>query len=237
MNIYSFEGPQGNGKSTTLAMFANWWYENEQRKVISNMPLTIPHTPFNLELLKDHLYDGTFDDSVIIWDEANQICDAHTEASPVNSIIEVFAGAARKNKVNLLLSCHDLSYLGRRLRIHITKSGVRAYSRCVKEKPCQKCKGTGIWHDETCDRCLGYSDRDTPRDDRTFVAHIVATMYNRSQNWIFLPIGDTGYETNAKRIPMEYISNYYFHIFDSGSKVSMRKSRLEHMEVSEVGTL
>jgi len=85
--------------------------------------------------------------------------------------------------------------------------------------------------------CLGYSDRDTPRDERTFVAHIKATLYNRNQNWIFLPVGDKGFETNAKRIPMEYIGNYYFHFFDSASKVSMRQSKLDRMETAEAGVV
>jgi hypothetical protein len=237
MNIFSFEGPQGNGKSTTLAMFAAWWHEKENRKVISNMPLTIPYTPFSLEYLKEHLYDDEIGDCVVVWDEANQLCDAHAEASHVNSIIEVFAGSARKRKVDLLIAVHDLSYLGRRLRIHVVKSGIRSYSRCVKEKPCRKCKGTGIWHEETCDECLGYKDRDNPRDTETFVAHIYVTLYNRNRHWIFLPIGEKGYYTNAKRIPMEYPGNYYFHFFDSGAKVAMRKSRLDRMETDEVGTL
>ena len=237
MNIYSFEGPQGNGKSTTLAMLASWWQVMEDRKIISNMPLNIPYVKFSLEYLKEHLYDDVIGDCVVVWDEANQLCDAHAEASHVNSIIEVFTGSVRKRKVDLLISSHDLTYLGRRLRIHILKSGVRAYSRCEKEKPCRKCKGTGIWHDETCDMCLGYSDRDIPRDERTFVAHIKATLYNRNQNWIFLPVGDKGFETNAKRIPMEYIGNYYFHFFDSASKVSMRQSRLDRMETAEAGVV
>jgi len=237
MNIYSFEGPQGNGKSTTLAMFAAWWHKMEDRKVISNMPLNIPYTKFSLDYLKEHLYDDVIGDCVVVWDEANQLCDAHAEASHVNSIMEVFAGSVRKRKIDLLISCHDLKYLGLRLRNHIVKSGVRAYSRCVKEKPCKKCKGTGIWHDETCDMCLGYSDRDTPRDERTFVANILVTLYNRNKNHIFLPVGESGFETNAKRIPMEYIGNYYFHFFDSSSKVAMRRSRLDRMETAEVGAV
>jgi len=36
---------------------------------------------------------------------------------------------------------------------------------------------------------------------------------------------------------MEYPGNYYFHFFDSGAKVAMRKSRLDRMETGEVGTL
>ncbi len=36
---------------------------------------------------------------------------------------------------------------------------------------------------------------------------------------------------------MEYIGNYYFHFFDSASKVSMRQSKLDRMETAEAGVV
>jgi len=230
MNLYSFEGPMGNGKSTTLSMLAHWWQENEGRKIISNMPLAIPYIPFSLEYLKAHLYDDEIGNCVVLWDEANQLDDAHCEASPVNRIISMFAGQVRKRKIDLLISVHSLDYLGKRLRTHILKSGVRGYSKCIKEKPCLQCGGTGVYRGLKCDRCLGYTDKDTPRDPRTFVAHIAAVLYNRNRNWVsFL-----GYETNAKRTPIEYIGNYYFWLFDTEAKTAIRKVSLDRMQTAEV---
>ena len=236
--IYSIEGPMGNGKSTTLAMMAFWWYENEGRKIISNMPLSIPYTPFSLEHLKAHFYDSEYDDSVTIWDEGNQIADAHCESSPANRTIATFAGSTRKRKADLLIATHKLDFLGKRTRIHVIASGLRGYSRCIKEKPCAKCRGTGIYKGEVCDRCLGYTDKDTPRDPRTFVAHILPTFYNRSRHWVTFWIGKGQYvETDMKRIPLEYVGNYYFHLFPTEAKAPMRKSQLERMETAEVGAI
>lgn len=236
MNLYSIEGPMGNGKSTTLAMLAYWWQVNEGRKIISNMPLTIPYTDFSLEYLKAHLYDNEIGDCVVLWDEGNQLADAHCEASPVNRVLSMFTGQTRKRKVDLLISVHKLDYLGRRLRIHILSSGLRGYSKCIKEKPCLKCKGFGLYKGELCDRCLGFTDKDTPRDDRTFVAHIYPTFWNRRRHWTDFWVGKGELvETNAKRIPMEYIGNYYFNLFDTEKKIPARKSYIENMETAEIG--
>ena len=238
--IYSLEGPMGNGKSTTLAMMAYWWYVNEGRKIISNVPLAIPYTPFSLQHLKEHFYDSEYDNSVVIWDEGNQVADAHAESSIANQIIATFAGSTRKRNAELLIGIHKLKNLGLRTREHVLMSGLRGYSKCVKEKPCLKCHGTGIYKGETCDRCLGYTDRDTPRDKRTFVAYILPTFYNRQRNWFTFWLGkgdENCIESNIKRLPLEYIGNYYFHLFPTEAKVAMRKSKLERMETAEVGAI
>lgn len=233
MGIICLEGPQGNGKTTTGVLLVNYDYEKYKRKVLSNIHLNAEHisyTLFTLEYFKEHFADKEMSDCAILWDEFYQVADSRSSGSWINKNSSYFVAQTRKLTNELVICAHRIFYLDVRLREHIVRSGLRGFCKCYKEKPCIKCRGTGVYKGEACDRCLGYTDKDTPRDPRTFVARIVTTLYNRNKNVVNI----LGHETDKKRIEFEYKGNDFWYLFDTQERVPLKKSAIERMETAEV---
>lgn len=158
--LYSFEGPQGVGKSMSAISLAVEEYFKNGRKIISNNHINnIPYQHFNLEWFVDNIATNEMEDCVLFLDEAYQYMDSRMSQSKVNRLFTYFIVQTRKRGVDMYICTHHIDNIDLRLRRAIDIRGACSY---FGETPCKRCKckecgGTGKINDATCPYCVNGS--------------------------------------------------------------------------------
>ena len=158
MTVYSFEGPQGTGKSSSAVSLAVEEFFKYGAKIISNNHINnIPYQHFNLEWFVDNIATNELEDCVVFLDEAYQYFDSRTSMGKINRLFTYFIVQTRKRGVDLYLCTHNINNIDVRVRQAIDVRGACSFSG---EDPCRRCKckvcgGTKKVDGVKCEACDG----------------------------------------------------------------------------------
>ena len=237
--LVSLEGVMGTGKTTIAVALVDKEYQENQRKIISNVHLNFPYQHFSLEWFLEHVADGELEDCVLIVDEMYQIADSRSGQSKLNKLFSYFVVQTRKRGVDMYICTHVLRNVDIRLRQAVD---IRGACRYYAEKPCKKCRckacsgtgrkshnggsipcpvchgvgGTGEHGGKPCGRCLGYGE----------LGWVRANFLDRRMR---------------RRFDSDLIfggplfANKYWHLFNSWERIPVQARILQGIDVTEVG--
>ena len=214
MPLYSFEGPQGTGK--TMSAVAMAYEENKVhgRKVVSNNHLNFEYTHFDIAYFLDNVATHELENCVLLLDEAYQYIDARMSQSKLNKLFTYFIVQTRKRDVDMYICTHHIDHLDKRLRRAIDCRGIASYQ---EEKPCKKCKGSGTWgrngsKPEKCPRCLGYG---------IYGASIMRFRWVRRRG-------------RGRRFDVNIPGPYYWHLYSTKERMPIQSSAFEGIDTLEI---
>ncbi len=158
-------GPAGSGKSLMATRLAKTRGVDLGKKVISNAPFFFPDakpgqvTQINLEIFKEKYMDADFwNESVTYFDEFQNWAPARRSSSNLNVAIVDWTNMIRKLNMDFIYSAQRWMNVDVVVREATDWRGICEYH---PEIPCRKCKGTGIYKSQVCDRCKGFVDSET----------------------------------------------------------------------------
>lgn len=216
MGIWTFEGPQGYGKTLSAVAIAYEEYKNYGKKVICNNHLNFPYTHFNLQYFLDHFTDRELENCVLILDEAYQYMDSRLTQTKLNKLFTYFVVQTRKRGVDLFVCTHHINNVDIRLRRAVDVRGACSY---FPENPCKLCGGKGVRgnNGDKCSRCLGYGQTGFARVSFLQLRGPASKLSNK-----------------RRRFTVEIFAPRYWSLYDTHERLPIQKKMFEGLEALEV---
>jgi hypothetical protein len=223
--IISLEGLQGAGKSLTAAALVYTDHIKLERKIISTNHLNFPYQRFDTKFFLEHIQDLELYNCDLLLDESYIFLDARTSSGKLNKLFTYFVAQCRKRGVDMYLCIHHIDTLDKRARRAID---VRGTCRYTKEKPCNKCGGSGAGKTVPCGKCQGsglFIDVTCPECKG---AKVITENCERC-----LGFGETGWATirffdkrTGRRTRLTVLGPAYWHLYSTEELVPFTQKQM-----------